>query len=38
MDEKMEEMIDDITDDGDSVCCGAVIRMGFCSDCHEHCE
>ena len=33
----VKEEIDKVVDDNLSICCGAEIKLGFCSDCLEHC-
>ena len=33
-----EELLDMLSEEDNlSVCCGAEIKLGFCSDCKEHC-
>ena len=39
MDEdKQQELLNDMVEDGFSNCCGAKVILDFCMDCKEHCE
>lgn len=35
--DRQQELIDDVTEDGESNCCGAKVIWGICMDCREHC-